>query len=62
MAEALEALRNKPFDLIIAMPGGDISETFDGAGAIKAAYPGVPVVVLTPFSKEVVAQAGNGKY
>lgn len=53
MAEALEALRNKPFDLIIAMPGGDISETFDGAGAIKAAYPGVPVVVLTPFSKEV---------
>lgn len=53
MTEALEALRVKPYDLIIAMPGGDISETFAGAGAIKAEFPGVPVVVLTPFSKEV---------
>ena len=50
MTEALEMLRTKPFDIIIAMPGGDLSETFDGAALIKAEYPTVPSVVLTPFS------------
>ncbi len=53
ISEALEALRIKHFDLIIAMPGSDISETFTGARDIKAAYPEIPIVVLTPFSKEV---------
>ena len=53
MTEALEALEVKPFDLIIAMPGSDITDTFDGAAAIKAVHPHVPIVVLTPFSKEV---------
>lgn len=51
--EALEVLQHKKFDLIIAMPGVDISETFDGANTIKDMYPEVPIVVLTPFSKEV---------
>ncbi|MDE6611156.1 MAG: phosphoenolpyruvate synthase, partial [Muribaculaceae bacterium] len=53
MSEALELLRQKPFDLVVAMPGGDVSETFDGATLIKAEFPTVPLVVLTPFSKEV---------
>lgn len=53
MAAAVETVSAKPFDLIIAMPGGDISETFAGAAALKAAAPAVPIVVLTPFSKEV---------
>lgn len=53
ISEALEVMRSKPFDLVIAMPGGDISETFDGAALIKAEFPAVPFVVLTPFSKEV---------
>ncbi len=53
MAEAIETLRAKPFDLVIAMPGGDISETFDGSALLKAEFPSVPLVVLTPFSKEV---------
>lgn len=53
VSEAMEALRGKPFDLVIAMPGGDISETFDGAAVIKAEFPSIPIVVLTPFSKEV---------
>lgn len=53
MAEAVECIKAKPFDLIIAMPGGDISETFAGASDLKAVCPSVPVVVLTPFSKEV---------
>lgn len=53
VSEALDALRQKPFDLIIAMPGIDISETFSGAKEIKREYPDIPIVVLTPFSKEV---------
>lgn len=52
-AEALEALSQKHFDLIIAMPGVDISETFEGAKRIKDNFPSIPIVVLTPFSKEV---------
>lgn len=51
--EALEAMHQKAFDLVVAMPGGDLSETFDGAALLKADYPSVPIVVLTPFSKEV---------
>lgn len=53
ITEAIELMQTKPFDLVIAMPGGDISETFEGASLIKADFPGVPFVVLTPFSKEV---------
>ncbi len=53
MAEALEAMHVKPYDLVIAMPGGDLSDTFEGAADLKREYPAVPLVVLTPFSKEV---------
>lgn len=52
-AEAREQLREKNFDLIIAMPGVDISETFHEARQLDALYPDIPFVVLTPFSKEV---------
>lgn len=53
ISEALNALAEKPYDLIIAMPGNNITETFDGARAIKRFHPNIPLVVLTPFSKEV---------
>lgn len=53
ISEALAMLAQKSFDLIIAMPGGDLSETFHGAKEIKSLYPSIPIVVLTPFSKEV---------
>ncbi|MDE6581903.1 MAG: phosphoenolpyruvate synthase, partial [Duncaniella sp.] len=51
--EALKKLAATKFDLVITMPGIDISETFTGARAIKVLYPDLPIVVLTPFSKEV---------
>ena len=51
--DALEMLSIKNFDLIITMPGVDISETFVGARTIKKIYPHIPIVALTPFSKEV---------
>lgn len=53
ISDALSQLREKRFDLIIAMPGSDISETFNEAKVIKAEFPAIPFVVLTPFSKEV---------
>lgn len=51
--DALSALKLKNFDLIIAMPGVDVSETFSGAKTIKKEHPTIPIIVLTPFSKEV---------
>ena len=50
-AEAREELRQKNFDLIIAMPGVDISETFHEARQLDTLYPDIPFVVLTPFSR-----------
>ncbi len=57
--EAYVALTEKTFDLIIAMPGVDISETFHEAVTIDALYPEIPFVVLTPFSKEVRRRIAN---
>ena len=44
------SLGNTMFDLVICMPGTDSSDTFDIARDIKAKYPHMPIVVLTPFS------------
>ncbi|MDE6378184.1 MAG: phosphoenolpyruvate synthase, partial [Duncaniella sp.] len=52
-SEALEVMAVKSFDLVIMMPGNDISETFSGARRIKNQHPNQPIIVLTPFSKEV---------
>lgn len=51
--EALKFLDDKHFDLVITMPGSDIAETLDDARLIKTAHPGLPIVLLTPFSKKV---------
>ena len=51
--DALSALSLKHYDLIITMPGVDVSETFLGARRIKTLFPNIPIIVLTPFSKEV---------
>ena len=52
-ARALDILKRNTIDLIIAMPGIDISETFTRAREIKELYADIPFVVLTPFSREV---------
>jgi len=57
--EAYSALTEKKFDLIIAMPGVDIGETFREAVKIDGLYPDIPFVVLTPFSKEVRRRIAN---
>ena len=58
-AEALELMATKSFDLVIMMPGNDISETFTGARRIKDLHPEQPIIVLTPFSKEVSRRLSN---
>ena len=57
--EAKRELADKPYDMIIAMPGVDISETFREAVIIDEKYPAIPFVVLTPFSKEVRRRIAN---
>lgn len=57
--EAYPELASKSYDLIIAMPGVDISETFREAVEIDRLYPEIPLVVLTPFSKEVRRRIAN---
>ncbi len=52
-SEAYAELEVRHYDLIIAMPGVDISETFTEAVRMDELYPDVPFVVLTPFSNEV---------
>ncbi len=58
-AEALDILTVKSFDLVIMMPGNDVSETFAGARRIRDLHPGMPIIVLTPFSKEVSRRLSN---
>lgn len=58
-AEAHGLLASQAFDLVIAMPGVDVSETFTEARNIKSLCPEVPFVVLTPFSKEVSRRLEN---
>ncbi|MCM1022120.1 MAG: phosphoenolpyruvate synthase [Muribaculum sp.] len=58
-AEALAQMSEKRFDLVIMMPGVDVSQTFSGAKEIKQVHPNIPIVVLTPFSKEVSRRLSN---
>jgi CheY-like chemotaxis protein len=51
--EALEVLSQNYFNLVICMPNMDDSDTFATANHIKSVYPDIPIVVLTPFSREV---------
>ena len=58
-SEARAELEARHFDLIIAMPGVDISETFREAREFDRIWPDIPFVVLTPFSKEVRHRIAN---
>lgn len=51
--EALSELADRNFELIIVMPNMDQRDIFAAAKQIKAHYPSIPIVVLTPFSREV---------
>ena len=57
--EALAELANRNFELVICMPNMDNRDIFSVAKEIKVHYPNIPIVVLTPFSKEVSKRLAN---
>ena len=57
--EVLAELKDRNFELIICMPNMDNRDIFAAATEIKIHYPNIPIVVLTPFSKEVSKRIAN---
>ena len=57
--EAFNELQSRNFELIICMPNMDNRDIFSVAKEIKVRYPNIPIVVLTPFSKEVSKRLAN---
>jgi len=57
--EALKELDDRNFELIIVMPNMDNRDIFAAAKEIKLHYPNIPIVVLTPFSREVSKRVAN---
>ncbi|MDR0505648.1 MAG: phosphoenolpyruvate synthase [Dysgonamonadaceae bacterium] len=51
--EALSVVLQTHFDLAICMPNMDDTDIFSTANHIKSSCPDMPIVVLTPFSREV---------
>ncbi len=52
-SDAFDAMRVMHYDLVICMPNMDNTDTFAAARHVKREFPLIPIVVLTPFSKEV---------
>ena len=57
--EALGVLRSESVDLIISMLSVGGMDPFRLSKNIKADYPSIPIVVLTPFSREVSLKLSN---
>jgi len=51
--EAMEELKINNYELIICMPSDKQDNSFEIARVIKASHHEIPIVVLTPFSREV---------
>ena len=51
--EAFEVLEDKHIELVISMLSLEKTTTFDLAKRIRQNYPKIPIVILTPFSREV---------
>ena len=58
-SEAVRELHYRNFELIICMPNMYDSDAFATAKELKAAFSHIPMVVLTPFSKEVSKRVEN---
>ena len=51
--EAFKVLNDENIDLVISMLSAEKISTFELANNIKREYPEIPIVMLTPFSREV---------
>lgn len=56
---AIEAIKINHYDLIIVVPGPDISACIAECSVLKALQPTTPLILLTPFSKEVSRRIAN---
>ena len=57
--EAAEVLASTSIDLVICMPGNADNDAFTVARGIKAKFPDIPCVVLTPFSHGITRRMEN---
>ena len=57
--EAFAVLSQTHFNLVICMPNMDDLDIFSTANNIKSLYPEIPIVVLTPFSREVTKRISS---
>ena len=57
--EAAEVLRTTNIDLVVCMPGTADNDAFNVAHAVKAKFPDIPCVVLTPFSHGITRRIEN---
>ena len=57
--EAFEVLKEKRVELIISMLSIEKSDTFDLALKLKTSYPKIPIVALSPFSREASIKLGS---
>jgi CheY-like chemotaxis protein len=51
--EAIRIIKEESIDLVITMLSLEKIDTFELAAVIKKEFPAIPIVVLTPFSREV---------
>jgi CheY-like chemotaxis protein len=58
--QAFQVLENDTIDLIITMLDLGDTDVFDFAKQLKQKYPSKPIVVLTPFSREVSIKLDRG--
>ncbi len=57
--EAFDLLKKKDFDLVITMLNVGRIDAFEMARKVKKRHPGIPIVVLTHFSREVSIKLAN---
>ncbi len=57
--EASDVLASTSIDLVICMPGNADNDAFTVARGIKAKFPDIPCVVLTPFSHGITRRMEN---
>ncbi len=57
--KAFDILHDEKIDLIIVMLSSEEMDTFSLAEKIKGKYPAIPIVVLTPFSREVTVKLND---
>jgi len=57
--QALDVLENENIDLVICMLTLEDIDSFDIAKHVKHNYPSIPIVVLTPFSREVTLKLSS---